>query len=53
MGTRVQHPDGARGTVTGTTRYVTGHMVTRVRWDDGSGVRIGGVTIIDTEGRAA
>ncbi len=49
-GTRVRHDaDGALGTVTGTTRYVTGDMVPQVRWDDWSSVRTGSVTIVDQD----
>jgi hypothetical protein len=46
-GTRVRHADGATGTVTGSTRYLTGVVVTKVKWDDRSSSRIGDVEIID------
>lgn len=49
-GTRVRHVDDqVDGTVTGSTRYLTGHTVPVVRWDDRSSTRVGAVTILDQE----
>lgn len=46
-GTRVMDAEGHTGTVTGVTRYLTGHLVPLVRWDDGSSVRTGAVCVVD------
>lgn len=52
-GTRVRHTDGATGTVVGTVRYVTGHTVPQVRWDDRDSARVGAVVVINETGEQA